>query len=188
VTPIHLIPLANGSEAGSGFVMEPGLNLLEHLAASLARIFRAPCRIRPELFDVSFARDERRGQYYSTAIIQKLERGMDPGARVLGVTACDLYVPVLTFVFGEAQLDGNCAVVSTARLKDEFYGLPARENLLRARLVKEAAHELGHTFGLRHCMDWRCVMASSHGVERLDIKGVEFCAACRKPVVASGVW
>ena len=72
--------------------MEPGLNLLEHLAASLARIFRTPCRIRPELFDVSFARDERRGQYYSTAIIQKLERGMDPDARVLGVTACDLYV------------------------------------------------------------------------------------------------
>ena len=84
--------------------------------------------------------------------------------------------------------DGHCEVVSTARLKDEFYGLPARENLLRARLVKEAAHELGHTFGLRHCMDWRCVMASSHAVERLDIKGAEFCNACRKPVTASGPW
>jgi predicted Zn-dependent protease len=31
-------------------------------------------------------------------------------------------------------------------------------------------------------------MASSHGVERLDIKGAEFCAACRKPVAASGPW
>ena len=110
-------------------------------------------------------------------------RSADPDARVLGVTACDLYVPVLTFVFGEAQLDGNCAVVSTARLHEEFYGLPAREDLLRERLVKEAAHELGHTFGLRHCADWRCVMASSHAVERLDVKGAEFCAACRKPVV-----
>jgi archaemetzincin len=66
---------------------------------------------------------------------------------VLGVTACDLYVPVLTFVFGEAQLDGNCAVVSVARLKEEAYGMPRREDLLRERLVKEAVHELGHTSG-----------------------------------------
>jgi predicted Zn-dependent protease len=31
-------------------------------------------------------------------------------------------------------------------------------------------------------------MASSHAVERLDIKGAEFCNVCRKPVVASGPW
>jgi archaemetzincin len=110
----------------------------------------------------------------------------DPNARVLGVTACDLFVPVLTFVFGEAQLDGNCAVVSTARLHEDFYGMPARTDLLRERLVKEAAHELGHTFGLRHCADWRCVMASSHAVERLDVKTAEFCGACRKPVLQNG--
>ncbi len=186
--PIHLIPLANGAGAGTGAAMEPGLSLLEHLAATLARVFRTPCRIRPELFDISFSMDEGRGQYYSTAILQKMERQADPDARVLGVTACDLYVPVLTFVFGEGQLDGNCAVVSTARLKEEFYGMPAREELLRERLVKEAAHELGHTFGLRHCAEWECVMASSHAVERLDVKGAEFCKRCRKPLNEIGYW
>ena len=186
--PIHLIPLAASPPAGRGQPPEPGLNLLEQLAAALARAFHTPCRIRPETFDASFARDEGRGQYYSTAIIQRLERASDPDARVLGVTACDLYVPVLTFVFGEAQLDGNCAVVSTARLHEEFYGLPRRDELLRERLIKEAAHELGHTFGLRHCADWRCVMASSHAVERLDVKGAEFCDACRKTVFHGGYW
>ncbi len=180
-----MIPLANGAGGASG---PPGLNLLEQLAASLARTFRTPCQIRPDLFDVSFSRDENRRQYYSTAIIQRLERVSDPGARVLGVTSCDLYVPVLTFVFGEGQLDGNCAVVSTARLTEEFYGLPASEERLRERLVKEAAHELGHTFGLRHCADWRCVMTSSHGVERLDVKGAEFCAACRKTIGEGAYW
>ena len=115
-----------------------------------------------------------------------MERQSDPNARVLGVTGCDLFVPVLTFVFGEAQLDGTCAVVSTARLTEEFYGLPSRADLLRERLVKEAAHELGHTFGLRHCADWRCVMSSSHGVERLDVKGAQFCGSCRAPVMANG--
>ncbi len=180
MTPIHLIPLGNGSGPPA-----PPLEILEHLAASLARTFRTPCSIRPEPFDLTFAADGSRNQYYSTAILQRLDRTGQPGVRVLGVTTCDLYVPVLTFVFGEAQLDGNCAVVSTARLYDEFYGLPPRPDLLRERLVKEAAHEIGHTFGLRHCPDWRCVMASSHAVERLDVKSAEFCPACRKPLAGN---
>ena len=175
--PIHLIPLAGGNGQ-----MDPGLDVLEHLASNLVRTFRTTCRIRPETFDASFALDAQRSQYYSTAILQRLERAADPDARVLAVTSCDLYVPVLTFVFGEAQLDGNCAVVSTARLTEEFYGLPRQDSLMRERLVKEAAHELGHTFGLRHCPDWRCVMASSHAVERLDVKSAEFCPSCRKRV------
>jgi archaemetzincin len=178
VKPIHLIPMANGNGTA-----EPGLNVLEHLAASLARTFRTPCRIRPQTFDMAFSLDAKRLQYYSTFILQRMDRAVDPDARVLGVTGFDLYVPILTFVFGEAQLDGNCAVVSTARLHEEFYGMPPRDDLLRERLLKEAAHELGHTFGLRHCPDWRCVMASSHAVERLDVKSAEFCKTCRKTVL-----
>ncbi|HYW46107.1 MAG TPA: archaemetzincin [Bryobacteraceae bacterium] len=179
--PIHVIPLVS---VNGGL----GLDRLEHLAATLARTFRTPCRIRPETFDISFALDEKRQQYYSTAILQRLERIADPDARALGVTTSDLYVPVLTYVFGEAQLEGNCAVVSSARLMEEFYGLPPRETLMRERLVKEAAHELGHTFGLRHCTDWRCVMTSSHAVERLDVKTAEFCRACRKPIDVSSAF
>jgi len=188
VRPIHLIPLGGPQSAKNGSSGPPSLDILEQLAASLARSFRTPCRIRPEIVDVGFAWDERRQQYHSTAILQRLERTADPDARILGVTSCDLFVPVLTFVFGEAQLDGNCAVVSVSRLEDSFYGLPPREDLLRERLLKEAAHELGHTFGLRHCQDWRCVMASSHAVERLDVKSADFCKACRAPVFSNGYW
>jgi archaemetzincin len=186
VKPIHLIPLTGGVPTGPR--AEPPLRLLEFLAASLARTFRRPCQIRPEMLDIAAAWDSARQQYYSTAILQRLERSCNGGARVLGVTACDLFVPVLTFVFGEAQLDGNFATVSMARLHEEFYGLPAREDLLRERLVKEAVHELGHTFGLRHCADWHCVMSSSHGVERLDVKGADFCGRCRKPVFNEHIW
>ena len=97
---------------------------------------------------------------------------------MLGVTALDLYVPVLTFVFGEAQVGGCASLVSMHRLTNRFYGLPADDGLLFDRLVKEAMHEIGHNFGLKHCPDWRCVMTSSHAVERLDVKGDEFCRSC----------
>ena len=90
----------------------------------------------------------------------------------------DLYIPVLTFVFGEAQLADGGAVVSAHRLRQEFYGMPTDPELLHERLLKEALHELGHTYGLRHCPDYTCVMSSSNGVERIDLKGAEFCPTC----------
>jgi archaemetzincin len=100
---------------------------------------------------------------------------------VLGVTAQDLFIPILTFVFGEAQLGPGpaaAAVASLHRLRQEFYGLPPDPALARDRLLKEALHELGHTLGLRHCHDYRCVMSSSHAVENIDLKLAEFCPDC----------
>ena len=174
ISCIHLQQAGDGME-------EP---ILYQLAGELARVFRVPCRVRPDSFGMHFAFDAVRGQYHSTAILQRLEplAGGEEEIRLLGVTEADLFVPVLTFVFGEAQLNGRCALVSLRRLREEFYGLPARDALLEERLLKEAVHELGHTFGLRHCQDWRCVMASTHAVERLDLKEAKFCAACSQVV------
>jgi archaemetzincin len=154
------------------------VDLLDRLAAALASRLHVSCHVRVASVDAGFAYDEKRNQYYSTAILKRLLDEAPSSARVLGITAHDLYVPVLTFVFGEAQLGGRAALVSTHRLAEEFYGLPARGDVLLERLVKEAVHELGHTFGLRHCSDWRCVMTSSHGVEKLDVKTAEFCSSC----------
>jgi archaemetzincin len=160
---------------------------LDALAAELARVFGVSCHVRDNALNASFARDAVRGQWHSTAILERLQRlAADPEVRLLGVTAHDLFVPIFIFVFGEAQLEGRCAVVSFCRLAEEHYGLPPDEAKLRERLVKEAVHELGHTFGLHHCDDWRCVMASSHSVERLDVKGAEFCEECGR-AVGSGV-
>ena len=167
-------------------IQVPG-DLLAGLAVEMATAFRMECQVRSEHLDPAFAWDRYRDQYHSTAILQAMQPLASPGARLLAVTSLDLFVPVLTFVFGEAQLEGSCAVVSLHRLREEFYGLPADETLMRERLVKEAVHELGHTFGLRHCDDWRCVMTSSHGVERLDVKEAAFCGMCRMVVERAGV-
>lgn len=78
-------------------------------------------------------------------------------------------------MFGEAQLEGTAAIVSSHRLDETLYGLPKNQELLEERLLKEAIHDLGHTFGLVHCHDYSCVMHSSASVEEIDIKGASFC-------------
>jgi archaemetzincin len=98
--------------------------------------------------------------------------------RLLAVADVDLYIPILKYVFGEAQLGGPCALVSAYRVRQEFYGLEGDEVLLRERLLKEVLHELGHTLDLRHCDDYRCAMSSAHAVEWIDLRGGTFCQSC----------
>lgn len=176
---IHLLSVVPGRGHPAAGEAEVRIELLDDLAAELARIFQVSCHVHEETFSADFARDLARSQYHSTAILQRMQSlSSEPERRFLGVTDLDLYIPVLTFVFGEAQLGGRCALVSLHRLREEFYGLPPSSELLWDRLVKESVHELGHVLGLRHCPDWRCVMASTHDVERLDLKGEEYCPSC----------
>ena len=152
---------------------------LELLGERLALRLQVACLIQPQWQNGEFAYNRARGQYHSTEILKRLVQ--DPRSeswRILGVTDVDLYIPILTFVFGEAQLGKAAALVSTHRLRPEFYGMPKDPELLQARLLKEALHELGHTFGLRHCSDYLCVMSSSHSAERIDLKQTDFCPAC----------
>lgn len=155
-------------------------NLVEVLSVTLAKVFSARCQILPPQPTPAYAFNVDRGQYSSMQILARMAASPNLTAwKVLAVTYFDLYIPVLTFVFGEAQLDGACAVVSAHRLRQEVYGFPADQPLLQERLLKEAVHELGHTLGLMHCDDRSCVMSSSHSVEWIDLKTARFCATCQ---------
>jgi len=131
-------------------------------------------------FDLKLFYTRERNQYHSTLILAQLLKHLPrEDDKILGITSVDLYLPVLTFVFGESQLAGNGAVISTHRLRNEFYGLPPDNELLLERTVKEAVHELGHAFGLVHCSNYSCVMNSSTYVENIDLKSSRFCKACQ---------
>jgi archaemetzincin len=122
-----------------------------------------------------------RNQYHSTRILKELVRGAPPDSlKILGVIEKDLCIPILTFVYGEAQLNGIGALVSLARLRQEFYGVHPDESIFRERLHKEALHELGHTFGLIHCSLVECLMYLSNTILDVDRKGRAFCRHCQR--------
>jgi len=154
--------------------------LLNDLAPAMAGMFRVPCEILSSALDPEFAFHGERQQYHSSEILARMQSLVTSDSwRLLGVTAADLYIPILTFVFGEAQIGGPCAVVSLHRLRQEFYGLPVDRGLLQQRLLKEAVHEVGHTVNLTHCDDYRCAMAASHAVEWIDLKESWLCTTCQ---------
>jgi archaemetzincin len=158
---------------------EVDARLLKTLAPALAESYGLSCRTLDAALNPQLAFHAERGQYHSSQLLHAMQTYATQGAwRVLGVTAVDLYIPILTFVFGEAQMGGPCAVVSFHRLRQQFYGLPEDGDLLAQRLVKESVHELGHTFELTHCDDYSCAMAPSHAVEWIDLKESSLCSSC----------
>jgi len=101
------------------------------------------------------------------------------GGVLLGVADVDLYVPSLNFVFGEADPSDRVAVISVTRLRQSFYGLRDDTALFLDRVGKEAVHELGHVFNLRHCTQPRCVKFFSNSLADTDWKEDDFCNRCR---------
>ncbi len=155
--------------------------LMEHVRLHLARAFDRPVALWHGAARPRHAYDPVRKQHLSGAILRWILDAGPGGGKVLAVTDRDLFIPILTYVFGEAQLGGAAAVVSTARLDEdiELFG----PWLLVERLVKEAVHEVGHSFGLVHCTTPKCVMNRSPAVREVDEKSSELCEACRAHVL-----
>ncbi len=172
--PIILQPLGDA---------EP--EVLESVIPALQEVFGVPVRAGGKAVPLGIHYDEKRGQYNSTSILHDLERtvGDQPhaadGPQVVGITRQDLFIPILTYVFGEAALGGRIAVVSYHRFREEVYGLAPDPALVTERLSKVIVHEIGHSLGLVHCTSQECVMHAASYVEELDLKSHNFCRYCR---------
>jgi archaemetzincin len=145
----------------------------------LASALGARTRRLDTLAEPEYAFDAARMQYSSTLMLRDaLPRRPADAERMLVLTEKDIFIPMLSFVYGQAQLNGPVAVLSMARLRQEFYGLPPSRPLFLLRIRKEVMHEVGHTLGLTHCEDTLCAMALSTNLQQLDIKRGEYCDDC----------
>ena len=162
---------------------EADRELMEHVRLHLARAFGRPTAPWEGAARPRHAFDPRRKQHASGTILRWLLEAGPPSGKVLGITDRDLFIPILTYVFGEAQLGGRAALVSTARLVEDVELLGPQ--LLVERLAKEAVHEVGHAYGLVHCDTERCVMGRSPAVREVDAKSSALCRECRAKLEGS---
>lgn len=159
-----------------GMIEEEVLSTLE---ICVWQIYGFEVRRMSPLPEPEYALDRLANQYSSTLLLKNLLGQVPTDAvRVLGVTTHDLFIPMLSFVFGHAQVNGPVAVISLARLHQKFYQLPENRHLFLHRVMKEAVHELGHTFGLIHCADTKCAMSLSNAIQHVDKKTEELCSNC----------
>lgn len=127
----------------------------------------------------AYAFNKDRRQFHASTILNRAPSMMPSDAmRLLMVTDVDLYAQGLNFVFGEASPHLRATIISIHRLHQSTYGLPQDEGLYRKRLLTEAVHELGHTFGSGHCSNPHCVMFFSNTLADTDTKGPHFCEKC----------
>jgi archaemetzincin len=156
--------------------------IMEELRDRVGGIFHCPVEIEAGFGDLAQAYNSERKQYFSSKLLASLGK-LERDERVVGIADVDLYVPRLNFVFGEADIVSGTAIVSLCRLRPEYYGLAPDEALFLGRATKEIVHELGHTFGLGHCPNNKCVMHFSNSLADTDLKEALFCHKCRPKII-----
>jgi archaemetzincin len=168
----HTILISPIGEPGAGS------DFLDPLRSALRKSFGYETEVIPLIHEEDLWIDPVRKQYHSTPILETLAILAPPTAiKVLAITKVDLFIPILTYVYGEAQLGGKTCILSTHRFEE---GLSLEDGLDRfqSRIEKEAIHELGHTFNLRHCPDKACIMHYCRSVRDVDRKLSRFCRYC----------
>jgi archaemetzincin len=154
---------------------------LEKIALAVKNVYGLTVETSVNYSDLTIYYDPARRQYDGNRLLQLINHEYaSPGKKAIGLFRVDLFIPILTYIIGQAVYKGNAGVVSLYRLKNELYGLKKNDSLLFERFRKEVIHELGHTFGLTHCFSPVCVMRSSTHIGDVDQKDTVFCSKCRE--------
>jgi archaemetzincin len=166
--PVGVVPLGEVPEIA-----------LKVIAAHISGYYKLSVQILPPLGHPDYAFHERRFQYDAGIILKAFESiQFEDYEKVIGVLNLDLFVPIFTYVFGEAKQGGKFALVSLFRLDKNPDGHPSPSSLIFERAAKIALHELGHLFNLFHCRGKNCLMHFSGGIQDLDETPMYLCRYC----------
>jgi len=152
---------------------------LKVIAAHISGYLKLDAEILSPVAHPHYALDEHRFQYDCGIILKTVAANAFEGyEKVIGVLTVDLFVPIFTYVYGEARQGGKIALVSTFQLHSNPQKTSEPSSLIYERTAKVAMHELGHLFNLMHCDDEKCLMHFSGSLKDLDRTPVYFCRYC----------
>lgn len=125
---------------------------------------------------------ENNQQFLAGYILDNVLKKDKPLKRIalMGLTEVDLYPkPEWNFVFGLASYRDKVGVSSIYRLQDGKLTTD-NFNLCLSRLLKISSHEIGHMFGLHHCIVADCVMNGTNSMSETDKNSARLCSVCQR--------
>ena len=162
-------------------------DITSQISEDVVKQFHFPLHFKTCSLDIGDFYNPGRRQYDANQILKAISlKAPSEYFKVMGLLRVDLFIPILTYIFGQAALNGNIAIASLYRLRNELYGLTPDNQMLTERFSKVVIHEMGHLFGLIHCLDPVCIMRSSTYMEDLDQKEKHFCPECREKLKTAG--
>ena len=155
--------------------------LINNLSYKLGNVFKLNIRIKKwnTISEIPRSEFKFRSMYRSTELLNYFsENALEKNCKILFIADHDLYSPVFSKFYGEAQLNGKTGILSLFHLKEENRNRIINKQILLSRVEKEAIHEVGHLFGLIHCREKNCVMHLSSTINDIDVKSSLFCNHC----------
>lgn len=178
-------------------------DILLYLKKRISELFETEANILEKIDLPVDSYDKERNQYNASLALNNITSGLkikDLENINVAILKDDIYSPTFNFIFGISTDFPKVCLVSIARLNQFFYTLPGfveqssdknkpgrlkrnDREVYKERILKETVHEIGHTIGLHHCDDNKCVMYFSNSLLDTDRKGAKFCLRCFEKIL-----